>query len=74
MTSEDNDLEAAAAALREAQAAVHAARRQLTAAVVAAYQAGQSAARIAERTGTSIIEIRNLLAAMSTQTSRRTSR
>ncbi|MFF7234513.1 hypothetical protein [Streptomyces sioyaensis] len=66
MTSEDNALETAAAALREAQAAVHVARQQLTAAVVAAYQAGEPAARIAERTGTSVIEIRNLLAATGT--------
>ncbi|MFG2525622.1 hypothetical protein [Streptomyces sp. NPDC048527] len=64
-----NTLETAAAALREAQAAVHTARRELTAVIVTAYQAGEPAVRIAERTGTSVIEIRNLLAA--TQTSRR---
>ncbi|MET7539611.1 hypothetical protein [Streptomyces sp. NPDC005507] len=72
MASEENGLEAAASALREAQAALHAARRALTAAVVSAYQAGESAARIAERTGASVIEIRNLLGA--TRTSRRSSR
>lgn len=69
MASEDHALEAAAAALREAQEAVHTARRKLTAAVVTAYRAGEPAARIAERTGTSVIDIRNLLAA--TRTSRR---
>ncbi|MEU5547873.1 hypothetical protein AB0G85_37110 [Streptomyces sioyaensis] len=69
MANEDNALEAAAAALREAQEAVHTARRKLTAAIVTAYQAGEPAARIAERTGTSVIEIRNLLAAA--QASRR---
>ncbi|GAA3597923.1 hypothetical protein [Streptomyces osmaniensis] len=63
MTSEEQGLETAAAALREAQAAVHAARRSLTVAIVTAYQAGESAARIAERTGMGIVEIRNLLAA-----------
>lgn len=63
MTSEEKALETAAAALRGAQAAVHAARRSLTVAIVTAYQAGESAARIAERTGMSIVEIRNLLAA-----------
>ncbi|MFD7447222.1 helix-turn-helix domain-containing protein [Streptomyces sp. NPDC059909] len=55
--------------LREAQATVHTARRQLTAAIVAAYRAGESAARIAERTGASVTDIRNLLAAA--RTSRR---
>ncbi|MEU6325514.1 hypothetical protein [Streptomyces sp. NPDC047009] len=68
MASEENSLETAATTLREAQAAVHVARRRLTAAIVTAYQTGESVTRIAERTGTSIIEIRNLLAA--TQTSR----
>lgn len=71
MESEDMTLEAAAAALREAQEAVHAVRRELTAAIVTAYQAGEPAARIAERTGTSVIEIRNLLAATQTSRSRR---
>ncbi|MFF1748014.1 hypothetical protein [Streptomyces mirabilis] len=69
MESEENALETAAAALRDAQAAVHTARRELSAAIVTAYRSGEPAARIAERTGTSVIEIRNLLAA--TQTSRR---
>ncbi|MFF3159210.1 hypothetical protein [Streptomyces sp. NPDC057910] len=69
MTSEENTLETAVAALQAAQEAVHAARRGLTAAIVAAYQAGEPVARTAERTGMSVVEIRNLLAA--TQTSRR---
>ncbi|MGI5144213.1 hypothetical protein [Streptomyces sp. CA-106110] len=69
MTSEENRLETAAAALRDAQEAVHTARRNLTAAIVAAYRAGEPATRIAERTGTSVVDIRNLLAA--TQSSRR---
>ncbi|MGW2938498.1 hypothetical protein ACWDA7_43540 [Streptomyces sp. NPDC001156] len=67
MTNEENTLETVAAALHAAQEAVHTARRGLTAAIVNAYRAGEPVARIAERTGTSVIEIR--LAA--TQTSRR---
>ncbi|MFI1184162.1 hypothetical protein ACH4UT_32095 [Streptomyces sp. NPDC020799] len=63
MTSEENTLETAAAALREAQEAVHIARRKLTTEIVSAYRAGEPVACIAERTGMSIIEIRNLLAA-----------
>ncbi|WP_030187339.1 MULTISPECIES: hypothetical protein [Streptomyces] len=70
MNSQDNALEAAAAALAQAQEAVHAARRNLTAAIVFAYQAGEPVARIAERTNKNVTEIRNLLA--TTQTSRRT--
>ncbi|MFD5065704.1 hypothetical protein [Streptomyces sp. NPDC058394] len=69
MASEENDLEAAAVALSEAQAAVHLARRKLTAAVVSAYRAGEPVARIAERAGMNVMEVRNLLAA--TGTSRR---
>ncbi|MER6434683.1 hypothetical protein ABT272_45365 [Streptomyces sp900105245] len=69
MTSEEDTLETAVATLQAAQEAVHAARRGLTAAIVDAYRAGEPVARIAERTGKSIVEIRNLLAA--TQTSRR---
>ncbi|MFE0063420.1 hypothetical protein, partial [Streptomyces sp. NPDC059003] len=67
--SKDNALGMAAAALREAQEAVHSARRQLTAVVVSAYRAGQPVARIAERAGMSAMEVPNLLAA--TGTSRR---
>ncbi|MGW2938206.1 hypothetical protein ACWDA7_41925 [Streptomyces sp. NPDC001156] len=63
MTSEEHTLEMAAQALHDAQEAVHAARRNLTAAIVAAYQGGEPAARIAIRTGKDIMEIRNLLAA-----------
>jgi hypothetical protein len=48
MASEENDLETAAVALREAQAALHLARRKLTAMVVSAYRAGEPVARIAE--------------------------
>jgi hypothetical protein len=55
--------------LHDAQEAVHTARRNLTAAIVAAHRAGEPATRIAERTGTSVVDIRNLLAA--TQSSRR---
>ncbi|MFD4977655.1 hypothetical protein [Streptomyces sp. NPDC058424] len=69
MASEENGLETAAVALREAQTAVHAARRKLTAAVVSAYRAGEPVARIAERAGMNVMEVRNLLAA--TGTSRR---
>ncbi|WP_371666560.1 hypothetical protein OG985_46825 [Streptomyces sp. NBC_00289] len=63
MASEENTLEAAAQALHDAQEAVHVARRNLTAAIVAAYQSGEPAAQIAMRTGRDVIGIRNLLAA-----------
>lgn len=63
MTDEDNSLEAATAALAAAQEALHVARRSLSAAIVAAYRRGEPVARIAERTGKNVIEIRNLLAA-----------
>ncbi|MET8214175.1 hypothetical protein ABZT51_52085 [Streptomyces sp. NPDC005373] len=66
MTSQENTLETAAAALNDAQEAVHTARRNLTAAIVTAYRAKEPVARIAERTGMNIIEIRNLLAAAGT--------
>lgn len=69
MASEENDLETAAVALREAQAAVHLARRKLTAVVVSAYRAGEPVARIAERADMNVMDVRNLLAA--TDTSRR---
>lgn len=62
MTDEDNSLEAATVALAAAQGAPHAASRNLSAAIVAAYQHGEPVARIAERTGKNVIEIRNLLA------------
>ncbi|MFF3403043.1 hypothetical protein ACFYW6_31650 [Streptomyces sp. NPDC002659] len=70
MTDGDNSLEAAAQALAAAQDALHVARRNLSAAVVTAYRAGVSVARIAERTGKDIVDIRNALAA--TGASRRT--
>ncbi|MFE6904409.1 hypothetical protein ACFVFJ_47845 [Streptomyces sp. NPDC057717] len=69
MASEENDLETAAVALCEAQAALHLARRKLTAVVVSAYRAGEPVARIAERADMNVVEVRNLLAA--TGTSRR---
>lgn len=69
MTSEDKTLESATAAVRTAQEALYAARRYLNTAISTAYLRGESAARIAERTGKDTTEIRNLLAA--TQTTRR---
>ncbi|MEU5547894.1 hypothetical protein AB0G85_37230 [Streptomyces sioyaensis] len=66
MTSGETTLETAATALRDAREAVHTARRKLTAAIVSAYRAGEPVARIAQRTGTSVVEIRNLLAAAQT--------
>ncbi|MEU1409851.1 hypothetical protein ABZ471_48060 [Streptomyces sp. NPDC005728] len=74
MTEDGHDgqgtLEEATAALRAAEQSVRAARRQLSAAIVAAYRSGEPIAQIASRTGKSVYEIRNLLAA--TGTSRRT--
>jgi len=69
MASEGNDLEMAVVALREAETAVHAARRRLTAAVVSAYRAGEPVTRIAERAGMDVMEVRNLLAATGTSRS-----
>ncbi|MEU4097926.1 hypothetical protein [Streptomyces sp. NPDC026673] len=56
-------LEDAVAGLRQAEAAVRLARRWLSEAIVAAVQAGESVAGVAERTGRDVTEIRNLLAA-----------
>ncbi|MFI8294179.1 hypothetical protein ACIGBL_34230 [Streptomyces sp. NPDC085614] len=70
MTGEENALEAAVAALRDAQAAVYAARRAVTAAMVAAYLGGETVARIAKRTGYEVIEVRNVLAAAQVTRSR----
>ncbi|MFE0633488.1 hypothetical protein ACFW3D_41995 [Streptomyces sp. NPDC058864] len=56
-------LEAAVAGLRQAEAAVRLARRRLNEAIVAAVQAGESVAGVAERTGRDVTEVRNLLAA-----------
>jgi DNA-directed RNA polymerase specialized sigma24 family protein len=69
MTSQETTLETATTALRDAQEALRAARRDLTAAITTAYLAGEPAARIAERTGQHVTDIRNLLAA--TQATRR---
>ncbi|MDX2565235.1 Tn3 family transposase [Streptomyces sp. TX20-6-3] len=46
-----------------AQGALHVARRNLSAAIAAAYRQGDPTARLAERTGKNVIEIRNHLAA-----------
>ncbi|MGW7201681.1 hypothetical protein [Streptomyces chryseus] len=70
MTGEENTLEAAAVALHDAQEAVRTARRTLTAAIIEAYRKGEPAARIAQRTGKDVIEIRNLLAAAQAKRSR----
>ena len=56
-------LEAAVAALHDAEQTVRAARRNLTAAIAAAYRSGEPVARIAERTGSDVIAVRNTLAA-----------
>ncbi|MFF3061462.1 hypothetical protein [Streptomyces sp. NPDC057909] len=63
MTSDDITLEAAVAALHDAEQALRAARRNLTAAIAAAYRSGEPVARIAERTGSDVIAVRNTLAA-----------
>ena len=54
-------LEDAAASVRQAEQVVRAARRQLSAAIVAAYRAGEPVASIAARTGEQPYQIRNLL-------------
>lgn len=54
-------LEDAAAAVRQAEQAVRAARRQLSAAIVAAYHSGEPVASIAARTGEHPYQIRNVL-------------
>ncbi|MFJ2008616.1 hypothetical protein [Streptomyces chartreusis] len=54
-------LEDAAAAVLQAEQAVRAARKQLRAAIVAAYQNGEPVASIAARTGEQPHQIRNLL-------------
>ncbi|QCX82865.1 hypothetical protein C9F11_46585 (plasmid) [Streptomyces sp. YIM 121038] len=63
MTSGEQGLEAAVEALRAAQDAVVVARRNMTAAIVAAYRGGEPVARIAQRTGSDVTEIRNVLSA-----------
>lgn len=54
-------LEDAAAAVRQAEQAVPAARKQLSAAIVAAHQNGEPVASIAARTGEQPYPIRNVL-------------
>lgn len=63
MSSGEGVLEAAAAAVREAQEGLYAARRRLTAAVVAAYGEGEPVARIAERTGRTVTDVQNTVTA-----------
>lgn len=63
MSSGEDVLEGAVAAVREAQEGLYAARRRLTAAVVAAYEEGEPVARIAERTGQTVIDVQNTLTA-----------
>ncbi|MFF8868473.1 hypothetical protein ACF08B_41410 [Streptomyces sp. NPDC015139] len=62
MTMENESLEAAARAVRDAQEALHAARRNLTRAVLAAYADGEPVSRIAERTGRTTTDVWNVLA------------
>ncbi|MET7458641.1 hypothetical protein ABZT03_43975 [Streptomyces sp. NPDC005574] len=62
MTTEDESLEAAARALRDAQEALHAARRNLTVATLAAWAGGEPVSRIAERTGRTTTDVWNILA------------
>lgn len=64
MSSEEDPLEAAVQALRDAQEALHTARRNLSEATANAYANGESVDRIAERTGRTTIEVWNTLAAM----------
>ncbi|WP_420082967.1 hypothetical protein ACN6AT_39495 (plasmid) [Streptomyces sp. JL4002] len=61
MNHSDDSLEAAVQALRDAQEALHTARRNLTQAVLNAYNNGETPARIAERTGRTTTEIWNTL-------------
>ncbi|MFE5828032.1 hypothetical protein ACFQ7B_40705 [Streptomyces erythrochromogenes] len=61
MNSSDDSLEAAVQALRDAQEALHTARRNLTAAILNAYTSGETPARIADRTGRTTTEIWNTL-------------
>ncbi|MCX4784592.1 hypothetical protein [Streptomyces sp. NBC_01264] len=60
--SSDDSLEAADQTLRQAQEALHAARRNLAAAVLDAYANGETVVRIAERTGRTATEVWNTLA------------
>ncbi|MFJ7209773.1 hypothetical protein ACIQWR_40370 [Streptomyces sp. NPDC098789] len=63
MNSENDDsLETAAQNLRDAQEALHTARRNLTQATLTAYTNGEPVTQIAERTGRTPIDIWNTLA------------
>ncbi|MGW6413543.1 hypothetical protein ACWF95_42130 [Streptomyces vinaceus] len=62
MSSDNDSLEVAARGLRDAQEALHAARRNLAEATLNAYANGENVARIAERTGRTSTEVWNTLA------------
>lgn len=64
MSSEEDPLEAAVRALRDAQEALHTARRNLSEATANAYANGEPVNRIAERTGRTTSEVWNTLAAL----------
>lgn len=61
MNSSDDSPEAAVEALRDAQEALHTARRNLSAAILNAYNSGETASRIAERTGRTTTQVWNTL-------------
>ncbi|MFF0051121.1 hypothetical protein [Streptomyces sp. NPDC005498] len=63
MSSDAGVLEGAAAAVREAQEGLYAARRRLIAAVVAAYEEKEPVARIAECTERTVIDVQNMFTA-----------
>ncbi|MGW1046767.1 hypothetical protein [Streptomyces sp. NPDC002547] len=60
--SDNISLEDAAAAVAAAQEALHAARRDLAAAINTARRAGEPVPRIAQRTGLDAVTVRNILA------------
>ncbi|OEV19356.1 hypothetical protein AN221_17465 [Streptomyces nanshensis] len=64
MTADEGVLEQAVADLRAAEAAVIEARRKVTAAIRAERRAGMPVQEIAERTGKTAIDIRNVLNAV----------
>ncbi|MFJ8159272.1 hypothetical protein, partial [Streptomyces sp. NPDC094468] len=59
---DDTSLEDAVSAVTAAEEALREARRNLTAAITAARQAGESIPRIAHRTGMDAVTVRNILA------------
>ncbi|MGW0204801.1 hypothetical protein ACWDZ8_02900 [Streptomyces sp. NPDC003233] len=61
MTGDEGVLEPAVADLRAAEAAVIEARRKVTAAIIPQRRAGMPVPEIAERTGKTAIDIRNVL-------------